>query len=123
MTAAHQDEQLALLASARRPARPKPVEGLAGTDPVAGVIVDVGLAHLDRVFDYGVPESMAESARPGVRVRVRFAGRDVSGYLVDRRAEADHEGRLTPLRRIVSDEVVLPPALLAVCRDVARRWA
>ena len=118
------DEQLALLATAgRRRARPRPVEGPAATDPVAGVVVEVGLAHLDRVFDYTVPESMAESARPGVRVRVRFAGRDVGGYVVDRRPEADHPGRLAPLRRVVSDEVVLPPDLLDLCRDVARHWA
>ena len=118
------DEQLALLATAgRRRARPRPVEGPAALDPVAGVVVEAGLAHLDRVFDYTVPESMAESARPGVRVRVRFAGRDVGGYVVDRRPEADHPGRLAPLRRVVSDEVVLPPDLLDLCRDVARHWA
>ena len=89
------DEQLALLADARPKRRsPKPPEGLAEIDPVAGVVVDIGLAHLDRVFDYGVPASMAEIARPGVRVRVRFAGRDVGGFVVDRRAAADHPGRL-----------------------------
>ena len=125
MTAAEGDEQLALLARAApsRPSRPKPPEGVAATDPVAGVVVDVGLAHLDRVFDYAVPESMGQSARPGVRVRVRFAGREVGGYVVDRRAEPDHPGALTPLRRVVSDEVVLPPETLALARDVARHWA
>ena len=82
-------------------------------------MVEVGLAHLDRVFDYGVPASMAETARPGVRVRVRFSGREVGGYVVDRRAEAEHVGRLTPIRRVVSDEVVLPPDLLELSRDVA----
>ncbi len=41
-----------------------------------------------------VPASMGDSARPGVRVRVRFSGREVGGYVVDRRAEADHAGRL-----------------------------
>jgi primosomal protein N' (replication factor Y) (superfamily II helicase) len=124
MTEGEGDQQLALLAAAgTRRGRPKPVEGLAAVDPVAGVVVEVGLAHLDRVFDYAVPESMAESARPGVRVRVRFAGRDVGGFVVDRRAEADHPGRLAPLRRVVSDEVVLPPDLLELCRGVARRWA
>ncbi len=124
MTTAEGDEQLALLAPgrARRPG-PKPPEGRAAVDPVAGVIVEVGLAHLDRVFDYAVPESMAEIAQPGVRVRVRFAGREVGGYVVDRKAEADHVGALSPLRRVVSDEVVLPGRLLDLCRDVARHWA
>jgi primosomal protein N' (replication factor Y) len=124
MTAAEGDQQLALLAGGgKRRSRPRPPEGLADVDPVAGVVVEVGLAHLDRVFDYAVPASMADSARPGVRVRVRFSGREVGGYVVDRRPEADHSGRLTPIRRVVSSEVVLPPGLLQLCRDVARRWA
>src|SRR6478672_13787509 len=116
MTAAEGDEQLALLATGggQRARRPKPPEGLAAVDPVAGVVVEVGLAHLDRVFDYAVPASMAETAQPGVRVRVRFAGREVGGFVVDRRATAEHPGPLTPLRRVVSAEVVLPPDLLAL---------
>ncbi len=91
---------------------------------MAGVVVEVGLAHLDRVFDYAVPGvDGRDRAQPGVRVRVRFAGREVGGFVVDRRAEPDHPGTLTPLRRVVSDEVVLPPDLLALAREVARHWA
>ena len=60
---------------------------VAVVDPVARVLVDLPLAHLDRPFDYGVPESMAEDAQPGVRVKVRFAGRDVDGYVVERARE------------------------------------
>jgi primosomal protein N' (replication factor Y) len=124
MTEVEGDEQLTLLAGAgSRRARPRPPEGLAETDPVAGVVVEVGLAHLDRVFDYAVPASMGQTARPGVRVRVRFSGREVGGYVVERRPDAEHPGRLMPIRRVVSDEVVLPPDLLALGREVARRWA
>ena len=52
--------------------------------PVARVAVDISLAHLDRPFDYLVPASMDEAAGPGVRVRVRFAGQLVDGYLLER---------------------------------------
>ncbi len=55
---------------------------VAATDPVARVLVDVGLAHLDRPFDYAVPAALDDAARPGVRVKVRFAGQDVDGFLV-----------------------------------------
>lgn len=124
MTQPTDDEQLALLTAPRnrrpRSAAPEP---LAARLPVAGVVVEVGLAHLDRTFDYAVPASLEETAQPGVRVRVRFAGREVGGYVVERRAEADHVGALTPIRRVVSPEVVLPPELLALGRAVARRWA
>ena len=52
---------------------------------------------------------MAETAVPGARVKVRFAGQDLDGFVVDRRREAEHEGRLTPIRRVVSPEPVLTP--------------
>ena len=61
----------------------KAAEPVAEVDPVARVLVDVPLAHLDRTFDYGVPASMADDAQPGVRVKVRFAGRDVDGFVLD----------------------------------------
>ena len=64
---------------------------------MARVAVDVGLAHLDRPFDYLVPASMAEDAQPGVRVRVRFAGRLVDGFVVERAADTEHAGALAPL--------------------------
>ena len=68
-------------------------EAVAEVDPVARVLVDVPLAHLDRTFDYAVPASMAEEARPGVRVKVRFAGRDVDGFVLER-AAGDRPRRL-----------------------------
>lgn len=91
--------------------------------PVAAVVVDTGLPHLDREFEYSVPAEMDASAVPGARVRVRFAGRDLDGFVVERRASAEHGGRLTPLRRVVSAEPVLTPEVLAVARAVADRYA
>lgn len=97
------------------------VEGVRIADhrPVARVAVALGLPHLDRLFDYLVPAEMDETASPGVRVKVRFAGRDVDGFVVQRAAEAEHTGRLEPLRRVVSPEAVLTPALARLARAVA----
>ena len=110
-------------ASTRRVRSTPAAPDLAAVDPVAVVLVDVGLAHLDRPFEYAVPEALADTAVAGARVRVRFAGQDVDGFVLERRAEAEHEGRLAPLRRVVSPEPVLTPALLALGRAVAERYA
>ncbi len=120
---AAEDEQLSLLRAVVRGRRPAPAEGAAEVDPVAGVVLDVPLPHLDRVLDYTVPTSMAATAVPGVRVRARLAGAEVEGFVVDRRPSSDHEGRLQPLRKVVSPEPVLDPSVLALARAVARRWA
>jgi len=91
--------------------------------PVARVVVDLPLAHLDRPFDYAVPDGMSATARPGVRVRVRFAGQDVDAFVVARLEGSDHEGPLTPLRRVVSPEPVLSPQVVRLARAVADRYA
>ncbi|MEO9325111.1 primosomal protein N' [Nocardioides sp. C4-1] len=91
--------------------------------PVARVLVDVALAHLDRTFDYAVPATMADSAVPGARVKVRFAGQDADGFVLERAESSDHAGRLAPLRRAVSAEPVLTPAVAGLVADVAERYA
>jgi primosomal protein N' (replication factor Y) len=95
----------------------------AADDPVARVLVDVPLAHLDRPFDYLVPATMAATAVPGARVKVRFAGQDVDGFVVERVSASDHDGRLAPLRRVVSPEPVLSPEVARLAAAVAERYA
>jgi primosomal protein N' (replication factor Y) (superfamily II helicase) len=90
---------------------------------VARVCVDTPLAHLDRPFDYLVPAELDATARPGVRVRVRFAGRLMDGWLLDRAERSDHPGQLAWLERVVSPELVLSPQLAALARAVADRCA
>ncbi len=104
-------------------ARKSAEAAVATIDPVARVLVDVPLAHLDRPFDYAVPAAMHEGVRPGVRVKVRFAGQDLDGFVVARTDTSDHPGALAPLRRLVSDEQVLSPALAALADDLAERYA
>ncbi|MFF8405135.1 primosomal protein N' [Streptomyces sp. NPDC014846] len=136
-------EQLALIReSVRRAkaprAKPRTWRGaaLAKELPVARVLVDKGVLHLDRYFDYAVPEELDEQAQPGVRVRVRFgAGRGrvregrreggglVDGFLVERRAESDYSGPLAALAQVVSPEPVLSEELLGLARAVADRYA
>lgn len=95
----------------------------AAADPVARVLVDIALAHLDRPFDYAVPQAMADTAVPGARVKVRFAGQDVDGYVVERATTTDHTGRLQPLRRVVSPEPVLAPEVALLTETLAHRYA
>ena len=91
--------------------------------PVARVAVDIPLAHLDRPFDYLVPERLAAQALPGVRVRVRFAGQLTDGFILERASASEHQGRLSYLERVVSAEQVLTPEIAGLARAVADRYA
>ncbi len=115
--------QLALVRGRVRKPRATSPQQPAPELPVARVLVDVPLAHLDRPFDYLVPERMHSTCVPGARVRIRFAGQDLDGFVLDRVAESDHRGRLMPLRRVVSAEPVLAPEIARLARRVADRYA
>jgi primosomal protein N' (replication factor Y) len=91
--------------------------------PIARVAVDISLAHLDRPFDYLVPASLDQTAVPGCRVRVRFAGQLIDGFLLQRVQESDHQGRLARLERVTSPEPVLTPEIFDLARAVADRYA
>jgi primosomal protein N' (replication factor Y) len=95
----------------------------AAAQPVARIAVDLPLAHLDRPFDYLVPERLADQARPGVRVRVRFAGKLTDGFLIERAEASGHQGSLRYLDRVVSAEPVLTPEIAGLARAVADRYA
>ncbi|HVW42988.1 MAG TPA: primosomal protein N' [Amycolatopsis sp.] len=90
--------------------------------PIARVVVDVPLAHLDRTFDYQVPDKLDDDAVPGCRVRVRFAGQLVDGFLLERADTTEHTGRLAFLERVTSPEPVLGPRLASLARTVAERY-
>jgi primosomal protein N' (replication factor Y) len=92
---------------------------------VARVLIDSPLPQLDRLFDYAVPDAIADQALPGVRVRVplRTAGRVVDGYLVEL-GEPDASDRpLSELDAVVSPMPVLTPGLYALARRAADRAA
>lgn len=91
--------------------------------PVARVLPLLGLAHLDRLFDYSVPEAMSADARPGTRVRIRFANKLVNGIVIERAAEAEHAGELTPIKDVLSPEVVYPPQLARLVDSLAELYA
>lgn len=88
---------------------------------VARVAVDTPLPHLDRLFDFAIPEELDAAAQPGCRVRVRFHGRRITGWLVERGA-AEFEGTLQPLLAVVGPPV-LTPEVAELARLVADRYA
>ncbi|MYS83146.1 MULTISPECIES: primosomal protein N' [Streptomycetaceae] len=119
-------------ARAARARKPKP-KAQAERLPVARVVVDKGLVHLDRLFDYSVPAKLAEVAQPGVRVRVRFGAKVVDGrrqggglidgVIVERVERSTYGGPLAPLASVISPEIVLAPPMIELARAVADRYA
>ncbi|MGW0158611.1 primosomal protein N' [Mycobacterium sp. NPDC003323] len=82
----------------------------------------LSVPHLDRDFDYLVSADQSDDAQPGVRVRVRFHGRLVDAFILERRSDTDHAGKLGWLDRVVSPEPVLTPDIRRLADAVAARY-
>ena len=87
------------------------------------MLIESSLPHLDRPFDYSVPASFDDAAQPGVRVKVKFNGQELSGYILDRVAESDAGHALVPLYKVVSPVQVLTSELAGLAGNVAARYA
>lgn len=91
--------------------------------PVAQVWIDSPVPHLDRLFDYAIPPELADQVQPGVRVRLRFAGRRVNGIVAGLLDSSEHADQLKPLDRVISPEPVLTAQVAELVAAVAERYA
>jgi len=92
-------------------------------EPIARVLPMLTVPHLDREFDYLVSAEQSDDAQPGVRVRVRFHGRLVDAFVLERRSDTDHVGKLGALDRVVSAAPVLTTDVRRLVDAVAARYA
>ncbi|MCC9204651.1 primosomal protein N' [Arthrobacter sp. zg-Y769] len=115
--------QLSLLHGFTPSAKPAGKAQPASALPIARVLLDSPLPHLDRLFDYLVPADFDADAVAGARVKVRFGGQELPGFITERAAEADTTARLMPLGKVVSPQPVLSPQILRLAEAVAARYA
>ncbi|MGL4340504.1 MAG: primosomal protein N' [Rhodoglobus sp.] len=92
---------------------------------IARVLIDSPLPQLDRLFDYGIPEHLVDSALPGVRVRVplRSAARLADGIIIEIGPRGEHPGPLSQLESVVSPLSVLTADVWALARKASDRAA
>lgn len=94
----------------------------ASTKSVARVLPLLGLAHLDRLFDYRIDAAQDRDVRAGVRVRIRFGGRLVDALVIERTSDSEHEGGLKWLERVISPVPVFPEQTRQLVESLADRY-
>lgn len=90
--------------------------------PVAKILLEVPVLHLDRLFDYLIPNDLDEAAQPGVRVKVRFGHQELFGWLIRRSDTIDTVARLSTIRKVISVLPVLEPKVLELAHTVAEHY-
>ena len=100
------------------------IQGRPATNsPIARVLVDTGVFHLDQEFDFLVPEELSEMSIPGVSVRVPFNGRKCDGLIVGRANSSAHIGRMQYIDKVNNETALLTSSVLNLSRAVARKYA
>lgn len=89
---------------------------------VARIFVDSGVYHLDKPYDYSIPEPFVDSLSIGVRVQVPFNGREVEGLVLDIVSAKSLAG-LKPISKVISPISVASQESLVLIEAVANAWA
>lgn len=94
-----------------------------GTRRVAQVLLDSALPQLDHLFDYGIPEELADSIVVGQRVRVPFrsSSRNTFGWVIGFAEASEFKGQLSPITDLVGSVPLLTPEVWRLARAVADR--
>lgn len=100
--------------------RAKPVATVE--NPVAKVLVDTGLLHIDQEFDFLVPQELAEIAVPGVLVKVPFNRKRVLGVIISRHPESEFRGELRFISEAIRPFPLIGANILALTAEVKRYY-
>ncbi len=89
----------------------------------AGVVVDISLQKLDRVFEYLVPERLCGKVAIGMKVRAPFGSRMATGYVVSLSSEAEYpREKIRELAGIEEDGVQIESQLIALADFMKRNY-
>ena len=62
--------------------------------PIASVLVDTPVSHLEGIYDYLVPQHLSDTATVGTKVLIEFGKGRTEGLLLSRKAESEQSARL-----------------------------
>ena len=94
----------------------------AAREPIAKVLVDSGLLHIDQEFDFLVPHELSEIAIPGVVVKVPFNRKRVLGVITSRGESSEFKGELRFIAEAIRPYPLIMKNVLDLAFDVKRYY-
>ena len=92
----------------------------ASENPVAKVLVNTPLSHLEDIYDYYIPIELSESVIPGSVVKIEFGNLKTEGLVLER---VSSEGKkLKPVEAILGWPAMVDLAVIEHLRKVQRRF-
>jgi primosomal protein N' (replication factor Y) len=90
--------------------------------PVAAVLVDTPVSHLEGIYDYLVPQEFANSAVSGTKVLIEFGNLRTEGLIIARKDRDNSLNRLKPILALSSPSGVIQPSALKHLELVRNRF-
>lgn len=87
----------------------------------AQVLGDVPFLHTDHPYDYTVPDRFQSVLEIGMRVKVKFGGRNLLGYVVGLKETTDHKSA-GEILEVLDVFAVVKPDIQLFCNELARRY-
>ena len=90
--------------------------------PVAGVLVDTPVSHLEAIYDYLVPAEFDEFAIAGTKVIVPFGNSNTEGLVVSRREKSDDAKKLKTIASICSPKGMISSDVMTLVESTRNRF-
>lgn len=85
----------------------------------AKVVLDSSVPHLDREFDYRIPEEFADSLKIGSRVQVPFGKQKLFGWVVEKSFSSEFSSKITSIVKIVGKSENFTFDSLRLAKEIA----
>jgi len=91
--------------------------------PLAKVLVDTGIAHLDQPYDYLVPKKFENEIKAGSFVEVDFAGKGRTGLVLARREMSDEATAAKTISKSIGNFPIVTNEILKLASQTAKEFA
>ena len=88
----------------------------------AKVILETSVPHLDREFDYAIPDSLLTAVQIGSRVQVPFGKQKVNGWVVEKFSKSDYQSKIAYILKIIGLIPTLRPEILSLAQIVSQYY-
>ena len=89
----------------------------------ADIIVDISHEKLDKTFQYAVPKQLEQEISEGMRVKVPFGNRKITGYVVGLTDVAEYDvAKIKPVFSIMKESTVIESQLIALAAWIRKNY-
>ena len=92
------------------------------TLPYVKVLLDPPALHLDAIYDYSLPELLAEKVAVGSLVEVPFASQELLGIVVERSSKPSTAGKIKQITRLLSEEPIVTIEQIKSFQNYAQKY-